>query len=598
MNSTENRTLRKDKYTALKRLLSYSKKYTRDYWLGALFSVLNKLFDIMPEILIGIAIDIVVNKEASFVAKLGVSDPLEQIFVIAGLTLFIWIFESLFEFLLNLRWKGLAQKIQHELRVATYSHVQSLDLKQFEGRSTGGLVAILNDDINQLERFLNEGANSLIQVFTTILLIGAVFFFISPLLTLVSFIPIPVILVGAFYFQRKAEPLYASVRAKVADLTSRLTTNLTGLATIKSFVTEDLESQNVAALSAEYGQANQRAIKVSAAFIPLIRMAILSGFIVTFVLGAHLTLQGKLNIGLYGVLVFLTQRLLWPVTGLAATLDLFERAMASTHRVLDLLDVPIQIKDTPQARPLLSLKPSFKISNLHFSYEEPFETLKNINLEIPFGKTVALVGPTGSGKSTLAKLILRFYNYQGGQIWVDGQAIEELQIKSLREKIGLVSQEPFLFNGSLRENITYGSQGVSEDFMIEAAKKARIHDFIMTLPAHYDAIVGERGQKLSGGQKQRLALARALIKNPPLLILDEATSAVDNETESLIQNSILSMKHSCSMLLIAHRLSTITHADQIHVLDQGRIVESGSHDELLAKNGLYARLWELQIRGS
>lgn len=584
------------KYASLKRLLSYSRKYKKDYYLGTLFSILNKFFDVMPEILIGIAIDIVVNKETSFVAKMGLVDPFQQIIAIAILTFFIWVFESLFEYLFNLRWRNLAQKIQHELRIETYAHVQSLDLALFESRTTGGLVSILNDDINQLERFLNDGANNLIQVFTTIVLVGGVFFWISPILAFISFLPIPVILVGAFYFQKRAEPLYAKVRAAVSDLTSRLTSNLTGLPTIKSFVTEGFENSKIKALSENYNQSNQEAIRVSSAFIPLIRMAILSGFIATFVLGAHLTLKGELNVGLYGVLVFLTQRLLWPITGLATTLDLFERAMASVNRILDLLHLPITIQNRPAAVTRFQTAPNLSVKNLNFSYLGAQGTLKDVNLEIPFGRTVALVGTTGSGKSTLAKLFLRFYEPQGGSIAINGIDLKDYDMAFLRSQIGFVSQDPFMFDGTIRENIQYGSPQASFEELVEVAKQAHIHHFIESLEKGYDTQIGERGQKLSGGQKQRLALARTLLKHPPILILDEATSAVDNETESLIQKSIQSMKNTRTIILIAHRLSTVTHSDQIYVLEQGAVRESGSHSELLRHNQTYAKLWNLQVR--
>lgn len=584
------------KMVSLRRLLSYSRKYKTDYYLGTLYSILNKFFDVMPEILIGIAIDIVVNKETSFVAKMGLVDPFQQIMVIAILTFFIWVFESLFEYLFNLRWRGLAQKIQHELRIECYSHVQSLDLALFESRTTGGLVSVLNDDINQLERFLNDGANSLIQVFTTIILVGGVFIAISPILALISFLPIPVILIGAFYFQKRAEPLYAKVRGTVSDLTSRLTTNLTGLPTIKSFVTEGFENSKIKSLSENYNLSNQEAIRVSSAFIPLIRMAILSGFIATFILGAHLTLRGELNVGLYGVLVFLTQRLLWPITGLATTLDLFERAMASVNRILDLLNLPITIQNRPGAVTAFQTPPSLSVKNLNFSYINSQPTLKDINLEIPFGRTIAMVGTTGSGKSTLAKLFLRFYEPQSGSLSINGLELKDYDMAFLRRQIGFVSQEPFLFDGSILENIRYGSPHATFDEVIEVAKQAHIHHFVESLEKSYDTQIGERGQKLSGGQKQRLALARTLLKRPPILILDEATSAVDNETESLIQKSILSMKNTRTIILIAHRLSTVTHSDQIYVLENGSIRESGSHAELLKKNQTYAKLWNLQVR--
>ncbi|MGD8341001.1 MAG: ABC transporter ATP-binding protein, partial [Gammaproteobacteria bacterium] len=302
----------KSSLQALVRLLRYAAGFRRRIVLAATYSVLNRLFDVMPEILIGIAIDVVVRREVSFVASLGITDPSEQMLLLGGLTLFIWICESVFEYLYLIQWRNLAQDLQHAMRLDAYGHVQDLDLAYFENQSTGNLVAILNDDINQLERFLDGGANNLIQVGTTLVAVGAVFFVISPLIATIAFTPIPVIVIGAFYFQRRAMPLYAEVRERVGRLATRLSTNIAGIATIKSFATERLEVRRVEGDSRAYVEANRRAIAVSSAFIPVIRMAILAGFLATFLIGGWMTLAGTLPVGAYGVLVFLTQRLLWP----------------------------------------------------------------------------------------------------------------------------------------------------------------------------------------------------------------------------------------------------------------------------------------------
>jgi ATP-binding cassette subfamily B protein len=556
--------------------------------------MLNKLFDVMPEILIGIAIDVVVRQKDSFVAGLGISDPKWQMLLLAGLTLMIWIGESLFEYLHLVMWRNLAQDLQHAMRLDAYRHVQRLDLAYFEDRSTGNLVSILNDDVNQLERFFNGGANSLIQVVTTLLAVGGVFFAVSPLIALMAFTPIPVIVIGAFYFQRRAQPLYAEVRNRVGMLAGRLSGNISGITTIKSFATEEFEADAIREDSEAYVAANRKAIAISSAFIPIIRMAILAGFVATFLLGGWMTLEGKLNVGAYGVLVFLTQRLLWPLTGLAETVDLFERAMASSRRILDLIEVPVRIRDRPDAIVLQQVRGRIQYRDICFSYSPGHPVLQDINLDIPASSTVAFVGQTGSGKSTLIKLLLRFYAPDSGLLLLDGHPVESLQLDSLRRRIGLVSQDVFLFHGTVQENIAYGTPGATIDQVRAAADAAEASEFIQRLPQGFDTLVGERGQKLSGGQRQRLSIARALLKDPPVLILDEATSAVDNETEAAIQRSLLRISHTRTTLIIAHRLSTIVHADTIHVLDKGRIVESGTHAELLALGGIYTGLWQVQ----
>ncbi|MEO1321123.1 MAG: ABC transporter ATP-binding protein, partial [Pseudomonadota bacterium] len=437
-------------------------------------------------------------------------------------------------------------------------------------------------------------ANSLIQVATTLLAVGGVFFAVSPSIAFIAFTPIPVIVIGAFYFQRRAQPLYADVRERVGALGSRLAANLSAIMTIKSFATEAEEVERVSEQSRNYVQANRRAIRVSSAFIPIIRMAILAGFVATFLIGGYKVLNGTLNVGAYGVLVFLTQRLLWPLTDLANTVDLYERAMASTRRILDLIEVPVKIRDDQDAVRLESPKGAIRFEQVDFAYRDDVPVLHGIELDVKPGETIALVGQTGSGKSTIVKLLLRFYTPRAGRITVDGQPIESLVLASLRGHIGLVSQDVFLFHGSVRENIAYGRPDASEAEIRAAAEAAEATEFIDKLPEGLDTIVGEQGQKLSGGQRQRLSIARAVLKDPAILILDEATSAVDNETEAAIQRSMAHISEDRTTIVIAHRLSTIVNADQIHVLDQGRIVESGKHDALVARGGIYANLWRVQ----
>ncbi|MGR7920062.1 ABC transporter ATP-binding protein [Zobellella denitrificans] len=580
-------------FQALWRLLRYARGYRGRIVAATSCSILNKLFDIAPEILIGIAIDVVVNQEQSFVARLGFVTPKEQILMLGVLTFFIWAGESLFEYLYQILWRNLAQRLQSDLRQDAYEHVQRLDMGYFESKSSGQLVSIMNDDVNQLERFLDGGANSLIQVFVTVVAVGAVFMVLSPQIALLAFTPIPIIIWGAFYFQRKAGPVYAEVREKVGELAGRLSNNLGGIATIKSFTAEAREAERLRLSSEAYVEANRKAIRISSAFIPIIRMAILVGFLATFILGGLKTLDGSLNVGAYGVLVFLTQRLLWPLTGLAQVIDLFERAMASTRRILDLLTTPVRVQDggEPLAGPV---KGEVRFEGLGFHYPSSRVGVNDIELTVPAGTTLALVGATGSGKSTLVKLLLRFYQPDRGAIYLDGQPIEWLEMQALRRSIGLVSQDVFLFEGSIRDNIAYGRPEASEQEVIAAARVAEAWEFIERLPQGLDTPVGERGVRLSGGQRQRLSLARALLKDPPVLILDEATSAVDNETEAAIQRSLRKIAHGRTVIMIAHRLSTIVHADNIVVVDQGRIAEQGRHAELLARDGLYAAQWRVQ----
>ena len=578
----------------LARLLTTLRPHRRLVWLASLCSVLNKLFDLAPPVLIGLAVDVVVQQRGSWLAQLGVREVPAQLGVLAALSFVIWSAESLFEYLYALLWRNLAQTVQHELRLEAYSHLQQLPMAYFEARSSGRLLAILNDDINQLERFLDHGANEILQLLTTVLAVGGAMLVLSPTVAGVSFLPIPVILWGSLRFQSRLAPRYREVRERAGDLASQLANNLGGMLTIKSYTAEDWEVRRLAEQSQAYRTSNRRAIRLSAAFIPLIRFAILFAFLAILVIGGLQAWRGALAAGSYSFLVFITQRLLWPLTTLGRTLDDYQRGMASTQRVLDLLDTPVAIATGGHPLPLAGVRGEIRFEGVCFAYEGRDRLLDGLDLAIPAGHTLGIVGATGSGKSTLVKLLLRLYERQAGRILIDGMPIEELRLADLRRAIGLVSQEVFLFHGTVAANIAYGSFHADRPAIERAARLAEAAAFIEALPHGYDTVVGERGQRLSGGQRQRIALARAILKDPPVLVLDEATAAVDNETEAAIQRSLERITAERTTLVIAHRLSTVRHADRIVVMEAGRIVESGSHDQLIRRNGAYAGLWRVQ----
>ena len=576
----------------LKQLFKFATENKTKAKRGIVYSILNKLFDLAPPVLIGIAIDIVVEGSESFLASFGIQNRRDQLIVLAVLTFVIWSLESLFDYLSAVTWRGISQDIEHKLRSDTFKNVLSLDMTYFENKSSGRLMAILNDDVNQLERFLDTGANKLLQTATTVIVIGGTFLYISPTIALFAFIPIPIIIFGSFKFTTTIATRYEKIRETIETLNNSLSNSISGILNVKSFTRENVEYNRIRSASNEVKSANYHAIKLSAAFIPIIRVAILFGFTATLLIGGFLALEGEIRVAMYSVLLFITQRLLWPLTELGDTFDLYQRAMASFKRILNLKEEKPSIIDG--LKEYETLENGIMLNNAVFSYTQGFEVLKKINLNIEAGKTTAIVGSTGSGKSTLIKLLLRLYDLDSGEINFDATELKQLKLESLRRNIGLVSQDVFLFEGSVFENIAYGNLDASNEEVWNAANQSEATDFINQLPNKENTIVGERGQKLSGGQRQRISIARAILKNPEILILDEATSAVDNETEAAIQRSLDMLKQNRTVIVIAHRLSTIRNADKIYVLEHGEIIESGSHEELLQNKDVYHKLWSVQ----
>ena len=575
------------------RFFKYAKKWRIKIYLATFYSVINKLFDIAPEILLGIAVDVVTSSGDNFLDFFGIHGSEHQVITLAVLTFGIWAFESIFQYMYMVGWRNIAQSIEHDIRLDLYKNVQGLDINWFENQKLGNISSIINDDVNQLERFLNNGINQIVQIIVSTILIGGVFFFISPLIAVIILIPIPVIFFISMFFQKNLSPKYLEVRESVGKLNSTIFNNLLGISTIKSFASETKESKRLDSLSHNYLEKNKRAIRLSSAFVPVVRMGVLCGFLVTMVLGSLMALNKEITAGEFAMLLFLTQRFLWPFTSLGEIVDLFERSMASTKRILDTLDFQPSIKDGLN-KDFSNFDQSIAFKSIQFYYNKQNIVFNDISFTVQNKKITAIVGPTGIGKTSLVKLLLRFYEPQKGDVLIGNESIKNLELQKLRQNIGLVGQDTFLFDGTIQENIIYPEEDVDSEKMNRVAELSQSYEFIQDFDKGFDTLIGERGVKLSGGQKQRLAIARALYKDPSILVFDEATSSIDNHTESLIQKSMKDICKDRTALIIAHRLSTIRYADNIIVIDKGKIAEEGNHEELLLKNGLYKKLWDIQ----
>ena len=581
------------------RLFAYLAPYRGRLALATSASVANKILDLMPPLLVGWVIDSLRGKPPGWISSLaGTRDPWKMAVVLSGLSVVIFFFESFFQWMYQAGFMTLAQRVQHDLRMDVYNRIQSREIAFFEEHRLGEMLAMLNDDVNQLERFLNTGFNELVQLAVLFGFAFAVMFPISWQLSLVAMAPMPLILWGSLLYQRRIEPRYRRVREGVGGLASRLENNLAGIHVIKSFTAEDFETERVRQVSAEYQRANFEAIRLSALYTPLIRMGIVMGFAGVLLIGSYWILNGtgSISVGELVLFAMMTERLLWPLTRLGTTVDDYERAKASARRAFGLLDTAPAIQDPPSPEPLGRARGDVVFDRVEFRYargnaDQP--VLRGVSFRIAPGETLGIAGATGAGKSTLIKLILRYYDVSGGAVRIDGHDVRAVGLADLRHNIGLVSQDVYLFHGTIRENIAYSS-GASLKAVIRAARLAQLHDFVASLPQGYDTLVGERGVKLSGGQRQRLSIARAIVKDAPILILDEATSSVDTETERAIQQNLGTLIAGRTALIIAHRLSTIRHADRILVLRDGEVAEEGHHDDLVAKGGIYADLWHVQ----
>ncbi len=584
---------------------TYGRPHLPLFVLGLLASLVGRTVGLVPPLVLGVTIDALLNGSAPYRLPLVPAGWLPttstgQFWLSAGLILASFVLAVAFTWTQTVSMALFSNRVQHEVRVETYRAMQRLDMAFFDDKQTGQVMSILNNDVRNLRSFLDSTVGGAIQLVVTVLGIAGVLFWLNAGLAVVTLVAVPLLAAFTLWFSREIRTRYRALREAVGALNTRLENNLSGIEVIKTAATEPYEADRVEDSSNTYLERSLDVVRLDAFYNPTMDLLAGLSFVATFVLGGYWLLvgtppfmSGDLLVGEFVTFLFLTQRFVDPLAGVGRIVNSYENARASGERVFGLVGRTVKVADRPDARSL-DVRGRVAFDDVSFAYREGTPVLDGVSFVAEPGETVALVGETGAGKSTVAKLLLRLYDVTEGSVRIEGFDVRDARLADLRGAIGYVSQDVFLFDGTVRENIAYGSFDATDVEIEAAAKAAEAHEFVLDLPEGYDTRVGERGVKLSGGQRQRLSIARAMLQDPEILVLDEATSAVDTATELAIQRGLARLTEGRTTLVVAHRLSTVRDADQILVLEDGRVVERGTHDELLDLGGRYAALWGVQ----
>ncbi|GGL68771.1 ABC transporter ATP-binding protein [Halocalculus aciditolerans] len=602
--------------------------YGRDVWewfaLGMVANVVARVGSLLPPLVLGAALDSIFTGDSPYTLPLvpaswlPATDPAQfrfSVIVITG----AFVSTAVFTWVYGVAANTFAHRVMHEVRTDSFEKMQNLDMAFFDDKQTGEVMSILNNDANNLEVFLDNALQNSARLVVMAVGVLGIMVWLNAQLALVMLVALPVLVGLTAWFMRVVVPRYARERANVGHLNTRLENSLSGVELVKTTGSEAYEVGRVRTASKNLYDATMAVLRLNFVYRPGMELVAGLAFAATFAIGGFWLFAGPprfftgtLSAGAFVTFILLTQRIVTPLAEVSNIVDQYENAKASSERVFGLMDIPARIRDAEDATELTDVDGDVEYDGVTFGYvdesrrdssanqnaersgEEDEVVLEDVSFHANPGDTVALVGPTGAGKSTVVKLLLRLYDPNEGSIRLDGHDLRDVTVDSLRDAVGYVGQDTFLFDGTVRDNIRYGHFDAGDDAVVEAAKAAEAHAFIQELPDGYETRVGERGVKLSGGQRQRVSIARTILQDPPVLVLDEATSAVDTETELAIQHSLDALSEDRTTLSIAHRLSTVTDADLILVVEDGRVVERGTHDALVDEDGLYAALWDAQ----
>lgn len=572
----------------LRKMISYYKPYRKVFWADMFFATLSAA--------IALALPLVTRYVTSTLIYLETAEILHQIKIIAVVLLAMVAVDCYSKFFISNYGHVMGAKIEYDMRAEIFAHLQKLSFGYYDNQKVGQLMSRITTDLFDITELMHHGPENLIL--SVIKIVGAfvILINISPMLTLAAFIVLPAMFVYAYFYNGKMRRAFKQNRVRIAEINAQIEDNLSGIRVVKSFANEKIENEKFKVGNDGFLSAKKNSYHYMGgyhaglgAFTTLIQVCVI-------VAGAYLIAKGSIDVSDLVTFLLYISVFTDPVRTLIDFTEQFQNGYTGFERFCEIMDIEPDIKDKEGAVELSDVKGDISFSHVSFRYEENTEhVLNDINLYVPAGSYMALVGSSGAGKSTLCSLIPRFYDVTEGTIKIDGRDIRDITLKSLRDHIGIVQQDVYLFVGTVYDNIRYGRPDATREEVIEAAKNANAHDFIMSLPNGYETDIGQRGIKLSGGQKQRLSIARVFLKNPPILIFDEATSALDNESEKVVQDSLEKLAKNRTTFVIAHRLSTIKNAEKILVLTEEGIEEEGTHDELIAKGGIYEKLYNMQF---